>query len=234
MPYPIAAVRGKNFGSPTIPWYLSGGIAAANCAAAYLAKGADSYAASKSNLANPETYDLTDSGTPPSWAALTGWQFSNSANWLNTGIVIPSHEWSMFVAGQVPLLLGNSNFCGTYNDLGGYFAITLESGTYYVYNMAGRNCGAPSLFNVVIGYAGYVAYKDGAVVGDIYGSGTPETMPPLHLGGVAFTEDGESYVVEGTESGLYVASFAIYDSVLSESQAIALMTAMAAHLPAEP
>jgi hypothetical protein len=53
-------------------WDLDGTIT--SCIAAYQPKGAASYAASKVNLANPGTYDLTN-GNDPSWSASTGWTF---------------------------------------------------------------------------------------------------------------------------------------------------------------
>ena len=55
-------------------WWLAGGIDPDDCVAAYQPKGAASYAASKVNLANPGTYDLTN-GNDPSWSASTGWTF---------------------------------------------------------------------------------------------------------------------------------------------------------------
>jgi len=55
-------------------WWLAGGIDPDDCIAAYQPKGAASYAASKVNLANPGTYDLTN-GNDPSWSADNGWTF---------------------------------------------------------------------------------------------------------------------------------------------------------------
>jgi len=58
---PFAKVFSSPIASPgavaAIPWYLSGGIAAANCIAAYQPKGAASLAASYANLPNPGTYN---------------------------------------------------------------------------------------------------------------------------------------------------------------------------------
>lgn len=48
-------------------WWQAGGTTGA--VAAYLAKGAASYAASKVNLVSPGTYDLTDGATFPGWVA---------------------------------------------------------------------------------------------------------------------------------------------------------------------
>ena len=49
------------------PWYLAGGVSAANCVAAYLAKGAASYAASKANLTGDTDYDLTENDGAVTW-----------------------------------------------------------------------------------------------------------------------------------------------------------------------
>ena len=75
------------------PWYLAGGVAAANCVGAWQAKGAASLAASRVNLANPGTYDLAD-GVAPSWASATGWTFDGTSQTLKTNIV-PSVRWSL-------------------------------------------------------------------------------------------------------------------------------------------
>jgi len=75
-------------------WWLSGGIPAANCIAAYQPIGATDYATSKTNLANPGTYDATE-GTAPDWSVVTGWTFdSTNSEYLDTGIV-PAAGWSM-------------------------------------------------------------------------------------------------------------------------------------------
>lgn len=70
-------------------WWLSGGIAAANCIAAYQAKGAASYAASLVNLANPGTYNATE-GTAPDWAAGTGWTFNGTTQFLISSVKVGS------------------------------------------------------------------------------------------------------------------------------------------------
>lgn len=63
-----------------VPWYLSGGIAAANCIVAYQPKGAASLAASYVNLANPGTYNA-EPGSAPSFDTTIGWTFTTST-WL--------------------------------------------------------------------------------------------------------------------------------------------------------
>ena len=72
---PIHRRMGKG---PSIPWYLKGGIPKANCIAAYQPKGAASYAASKVNLVNPGTYNLTDGANFPAWDTAIGWTFTRA------------------------------------------------------------------------------------------------------------------------------------------------------------
>lgn len=76
----------SSVGAAAVPWWLSGGVAAANCVAVYQPKGAASLAASYSNLANPGTYDAA-SGVAPTWASGTGWTFNGTTQYLLTGIL---------------------------------------------------------------------------------------------------------------------------------------------------
>jgi hypothetical protein len=89
--------RGKLLGGAAlVPWYLAGGIPAANCVAAYAAIGAGSQALSYVNLANPGTYDLTAPVAAPTWDAGTGWKFNGTTQYLATGIT-PAAGWSWMV-----------------------------------------------------------------------------------------------------------------------------------------
>ena len=63
-------------------WWEAGG--ASGCVAAWQAKSAASYPASKVNLVSPGTYDLT-TGVDFSWDA-TGWT-GDGTKWLNTNLV---------------------------------------------------------------------------------------------------------------------------------------------------
>lgn len=87
--------RGRPVGNRA-GWWLTGGIPAANCIAAYQPKGAASYAISKVNLANPGTYDAYEAGSPPSWASATGWTFNGSV-YLRGGINVSNNVWSYLV-----------------------------------------------------------------------------------------------------------------------------------------
>lgn len=81
----------------TTPWYLAGGVLAADCIAAYQAVGVGSLERSKVNLANPGTYDLTvPSGqTEPDWSSTTGW--TGTGKYYDTGIIPDSLTLSMIV-----------------------------------------------------------------------------------------------------------------------------------------
>ena len=71
-----------------VPWYLAGGIAKANCIAAYQPKGAASLAASYVNLVTPGTYDAAP-GTAPTFDSALGWTFDGTSQYLvqpNLGI----------------------------------------------------------------------------------------------------------------------------------------------------
>lgn len=95
LPAGVMDVRVRAPAAAALPWYLAGGIPAANCIAAYQAKGAVSLATSYVNLANPGTYDLT-LGTAPVWDATNGWQFNGSTGkrYLITGLTHAS-GWSL-------------------------------------------------------------------------------------------------------------------------------------------
>ena len=89
-------------------WWLSGGIAAADCIVAYQPKGAASYAASKVNLANPGTYDGTD-GNAPTWDAVNGWTFDGSDDSIITGYKPTGTQVQS-------VIIRFSDFGGDYND----------------------------------------------------------------------------------------------------------------------
>lgn len=85
-------------GAVAISWWLSGGIAAANCIAAYDAKNAASYAASLKNLANA-ALPITE-GKAPAWSAGAGWIGDGATNsrYLKTGIIpVVDQTWSMIL-----------------------------------------------------------------------------------------------------------------------------------------
>ena len=91
----VTQIAGKK-AAPVIPWYLTGEVPAANCIEAYAGQGAESYADSKINLANPGTYDIVQATAAynPKWNAADGWMFDNNPNTqvLPTGYSVVSGE----------------------------------------------------------------------------------------------------------------------------------------------
>jgi hypothetical protein len=83
-------------GAAAVSWWLAGGISAANCVAAYQAKGSSSYAASKVNLNQPGTNDATDGTGYPTWDPSTGWSFNGIDQYLSVGVTVGDH-WSFYI-----------------------------------------------------------------------------------------------------------------------------------------
>ena len=91
---PGVRVFQPSMATPT-QWWLSGGISAANCIAAYAPKGAADLASSYMNLANPGTYNAAP-GVAPTFATADGWTFNGASQYLTTGIV-PAAGWSIAI-----------------------------------------------------------------------------------------------------------------------------------------
>jgi len=114
---PFSRVIARPFGgvpATSSAWWLSGGIAAANCIAAYQPKGAASLAASYVNLTGNTSYNLT-TGDAPTFDTSYGWYFGGS-DWLKTG-VIPENDltWSMIIAlTEISRAAANKCAAGTY------------------------------------------------------------------------------------------------------------------------
>jgi len=82
------------------------------CVAAYQPKGAASYAASKVNLANPGTYNLTEEVGAVSWDTDNGWK-GDKTNYFTTGIV-PSGQWTVIVRATDLYTTEQNNLVGLY------------------------------------------------------------------------------------------------------------------------
>jgi hypothetical protein len=63
-------------------WWKTDGVEDEDVVAAYQAKGAGSYANSKHNLAQEDTYDLVDTGHAPDWDDTNGWKFDGNSHYL--------------------------------------------------------------------------------------------------------------------------------------------------------
>lgn len=207
-------------------WWLSGGIAAANCIAAYTPKGAANLAASYDNNAAPGnglpdgTYDAAP-GVAPGWAAGTGWIFNGLNQYLTTGYIPPGGQ-VFSVAIQVTNVtgMGAAILHGTFNATDTYVIFVRPAwfGQAFYSHGAGAITGVSiAAGNVII--AGARVYRNGVDEGVALGAGVGVPTRVIWIGGA-------------NPYGQYCAyecqAFAMYDVILTAPQALALETAMAA------
>ena len=211
-------LMGGRGASAPIPWYLSGGIPAANCIAAYQPIGAASLALSYVNLANPGTYDATAPTAAPDHSTAEGWIFdSASSEYLSTGV-------------PVNLMVGDGSLIIKYTDFtaGGYFVgasgcvLRKFIGTYSRYSNGGTNLQidvAPNLLGTSA-VAGNKAYRDGiAEPGDIP-SGVISEIYPI------FVNTYNNLGSPATFCTYKVQALAIYDITLTPAKVLAVHNAM--------
>lgn len=211
-------------GGVTEPWYLAGGVAAANCVAAYLAKGAASFAVSKVNLANPGTYDLADGTTPyiaPTWNATDGWIFVNANNTvLKPGFYPSSTSWSG-IARFTGVVSSSSAPFGSYTNSSSNFSLFPTSTTNRYYGNGGNLTIAGTKSAGVMGLAGNKCYFDGAEETGTIGAGT---IPAFNIGVGCYATNSTTFSV----STIKVQALAFYNATLSASQMAAITVAMQA------
>jgi hypothetical protein len=211
-------------------WWLTGGIPAANCIAAYQPTGAASYAASKVNLANPGTYDAYKGDTyEPTWDATNGWDFSDyvERNGLATGIYPTSGNKYTYIIkftnGRVDnygIAIGSRT--GS-NSIRIFQSMNVDDHAFYI-NATGYSTGA-RVVNGVLANASGKGYLDGS-----YETGS-EAALSNNLCMIAI--GAQNYQASGTAGFTCYNSFmgqvqavAIYDTALTASQISALTTAM--------
>ncbi len=213
-------------------WYLAGGIAAANCIAAYTPKGAASLAASYDNNAAPGngladgTYDAAP-GVAPTWASATGWTFlAASTQYLNTGITPTNNQaWSGFA--QFANVVNSPTVSGVI-----FFACADASGNLPYFGVNPRNYGTRRYFNAqpVSGGIAEVGSGNMAIVGQQgYLNGIAD-------GGLSASNIGAFGTIAIGRLGLYpgfylsgdVSAIAIYNVTPAAPQITALYAAMAA------
>jgi hypothetical protein len=205
------------------PWWLSGGIAAANCIAAYQPKGAANLAASYINLANPGAYNLT-LGTAPTWDITNGWKFlASSYQYLKTNVIPSSTAMSVFI--QFTNALSSGDVIGSQKSATGYprsLQIIPFWSTNQVFYGNGKNYifVTPNLTNGNLGLAGFIGYRNGVSDGTITTETTFANLE-LYIGALNLYGSPSSYFTG------YVQALAIYNITLT-TQISALTTAMAA------
>lgn len=210
-------------------WWLSGGIAAANCVAAYQPKGAADYAASLVNLANSGTYDAANGTAYPTWDGTSGWKFASaSSQYLTTGVVpLGNQTWSAVVR--------FSNNSTNYGSLFGCRDVPANCSFYiaplYAFNKRAYGYGgyntpliiAGNKASGVIGIAGNTGFVDGSTeAGTITATGSAG-MPTIIIGGNKYS-NGEYKDF----STAYIQAIAFYNAIITTDQITALTTAMAA------
>lgn len=212
-----------------VPWWLSGGILAANCLAAYTPKGAASLAASYDNNAAPGnglpdgTYDAAP-GVAPTWNAATGW-IGGAGVYLLTGITPPlgAPTWSAVVRftgilpNQVPFGMRDTSAPT------GSFHIYPSDGLKRYYrngNLMGLSIIGPILTGIM-GFAGTTAYLNGVAEAGVIPGTIDGSLPILML---TWNNNG----TPGTSMTGSMQAFAVYSTTLTGPQVLAVTTAMAA------
>lgn len=223
----IGGVLGSGRGSAAADWWLSGGVLAANAIAVYQPIGAASLAASYTNLANPGTYTAAP-GTAPTFAAATGWTFNGSTQYLTTGVVTSSADWSLIIrfseksSTNQRALLGAvktvpSIIRGIQISMDAAVSNTIfyaNGGTAYVET-------APRLSSGVLCVAGKSAYRNGTFDATIEAGAN---VPPLAL----YIGAANVNTLAVLHCNMQVQAIAIYNTTLSAAQVAAISSAMSA------
>jgi hypothetical protein len=197
------------------PWYLKGGIPAANCIVVYQPKWATDLADSYINLANPGTYNAAP-GVAPTFNTSYGWLFDGATKYLDTGYAVPD---------------GNSTVLVQFSDVTtGCLIGIFTSGTQRLelfpivgatsaYSNGGFGALGTAYSSGNIGVAGQTGYKNGVSDGTFDG----------WVGGAGAT----LYIGARNNSGADVFTDAkiqkvvIYNIILTPVQVLAVSTAMA-------
>lgn len=220
------------------PWYLAGGIPAANCVAAYRAIGAPTQAVSYLNQVNPATHAIS-APTAPTWTQAAGWSFNGVDQYLATDIttVHIGHGTGTFILRYSDRPDNNSYMAlTTYTPLnedeyydefallpyGGNPGSKWDCGYNGMWDGASISAGADD--HGVLGFAGHRFFRDGEFIaeetGDIY---CPE------LESYPFVIAADNYLETiGYWCQLKVQAVAFYNTQLTDAQMIAVMQAMAA------
>lgn len=205
-------------GAAAESWWLAGGISAANCVAAYQAKGAASYAASLVNLAQPGTYNLTTAAAPD-WAVATGWSFTARTQYLDTGIDPDSANWSVLCKFSDCPGAGNYYVFGRYlGNTRTHFSFTPNYYAMHYYMYAAGLAVNTTITNGVVGWRGAYAYRDGLSDGTIT-QNYLDTSVTVCIGNL--NHSGKTYSFMGK-----IQSFSIYNVVITEAQLISVTAAM--------
>lgn len=201
-------------------WNLDGAIT--SCVAAYQPMGAADYAASKVNLLNPGTYNLSDGAAYPDWASATGWTFEkDKSEYLDTGITI--------VGGYTIIArfanATDGSVVGFYKDNNSRYNLTPISGNLHSFHYGNSGAkvvgGAFALGNIALTPA--AGYKNGVATVDLssytWSGTTTDTFP------IGARRRGDTSSFDSFFSGDIIA-IAFYNATLTPTQIGLLTTAM--------
>jgi len=211
-------------GVAAIPWYLSGGIAAANCIAAYQPKGAASLAASYVNLVTPGTYNAAP-GTAPTWDVTNGWILNGATQYLKSGVIPANNQsWGMIVRFSNGTVTGGGirTVCGS--NAAGDTRFRLDNYNSFLSKCVyanGNFSSSTSRSSGVMGVFGNQGYYNGSTDGSTM-TGWGGSAIEIYLGGNNVSGAPGNYF-----SG-YIQAIAIYNTTLSGTIIGLLTTAMAA------
>lgn len=216
-------VRG---GGVAVPWYLAGGVSAANCIAAYQPIGAADYAASKVNLANPGTYDLIPLNGNVDWDSTNGHKYYYS----EFGQL---HEIPIVLDGSYPLSViirysdSTLNIIFSYNlDTDKIVAISANASSLQVYTYTQTLVVDMDASDGVLCLSERNVYFDGVSVGSLSPAGY--TNPTTAGFPICFAGFGNADIEIFNPNTVNIQAAAFYSAALTEAQVAAITTAMAA------
>ena len=164
------------------PWWLSGGVSAANAIAVYQPKNAASQAASYTNLTGNATYN-TSSINFPTWSAASGWIFNGTTQYLDTSIIVSAVTWSVIIrfsdrVRTVAELLTGARITNRSFQIG--FDTVADTVFYGHGGNASLNV-APRITSGVLAISNKATYRNGVSDGTI-AAGTTLDALPLYIG----------------------------------------------------
>lgn len=201
-------------------WWQAGG--ATGAVAAYQAVGAADYTASKINLSNPGTFDITD-GDVPAWTSVDGWDLNGTSNYLITGVQAEA-DWTVLIQASVPFFATSKESLFGAISGGDLFRVYANFASQCYYGNGAQNAASPGFTTGNVGFAGLTGYRDGVFDVSISGPGFPGATPVLYIGG----ENSGGGGAPSTYCQSLTRAFVIFDNTLSAPQVAAVAAAMAA------
>lgn len=205
-------------------WWTAGGVDPAAVVGAYRGKGAASYTASLTNLADPLTRTLIAQGSccVPAWHAAKGWQGGQGAYFRMAGGAYAASDWSVIMSVH-NAATASQQFGGFANDTANRWTTSVElnnTGAWQDIHNFGELGVSGVVTSGVMAIAGKAYYKDGALVGAIPGGAGTALYDWYWLtSNWAGSPHGGAFVTE-------VRGMAIYSATLTAAQVGAVTTAM--------